>query len=106
MRSTLLLAAVAAVVLATGCRTRDTVNTTPDRGGHARTIGKQTGGTATTPVPMPDEQVYTVVAGDTLMSVAKRFTMEMDDIISRNNLSSNKLTPGQNLIVKKPGARR
>lgn len=43
--------------------------------------------------------VYTVVKGDTLWNIAKRYNTTVDDIIRLNNLSSTLLSLGQQLII-------
>ena len=96
---------LAAVLIAAGCSTRDNAAVTPDRQGHARVIGYAN--ISAGPVAQDNEMYYTTKAGDTLTSVAKQFNTTAGFLISRNNLSettgTNKLTPGQNLIVPKPG---
>ena len=42
---------------------------------------------------------YTVKAGDTLYSIARRFNIPVDEIRRLNNLTSNNLTIGQTLIL-------
>ena len=42
---------------------------------------------------------YTVVKGDTLWNIAKRYNTTVDDIIRLNNLSSTLLSLGQQLII-------
>src|SRR5579872_2022054 len=42
---------------------------------------------------------YTVVAHDTITSVAKKFNISEDTIRFANNLTTDTLTPGQNLII-------
>lgn len=42
---------------------------------------------------------YTVKAGDTLYSIAKRFNMTVDEIKRLNNLTSNNLSIGQELLI-------
>lgn len=44
---------------------------------------------------------YTVVAGDTLYSIAKRYNMSVDELKELNDLSNNLLYVGQNLVVTK-----
>lgn len=47
--------------------------------------------------------IYTVVAGDTLWAIAKRYSTTVEKLKERNNLTtpSNVIRPGQKLIVKK-----
>ena len=42
---------------------------------------------------------YTVVKGDTLYSMAKKFNTTVDDIKKKNNLTNNTLSVGQQLII-------
>lgn len=48
---------------------------------------------------MEAEVTYTVKRGDTLWSIAKDFEVSVDDIKNVNNLTTNLLTVGQNLII-------
>ena len=48
---------------------------------------------------MKTEVTYTVKRGDTLWSIAKDFEVSVDDIKNVNNLATNLLTVGQNLII-------
>ena len=48
---------------------------------------------------METEVTYTVKRGDTLWSIAKDFEVSVDDIKNVNNLTTNLLTVGQNLII-------
>ena len=52
----------------------------------------------TTPVEI---DVYTVKNGDTLYSIAKKFNLTVDELKELNNLTSNTLSIGQKLNVKK-----
>jgi membrane-bound lytic murein transglycosylase D len=47
-------------------------------------------------------QRYTSRRGDTLVTVADRFGVEVDDLRKWNHLSSNKLAPGRSLYVSEP----
>ncbi len=42
---------------------------------------------------------YTVMSGDTLYSIALKYNVSVDDIISANNLTSNVLSVGQKLFI-------
>ena len=46
---------------------------------------------------------YTVKAGDTLYSIAQTYGMSVDELKTLNNLSSNVLSIGQELIVGRDG---
>ena len=47
-------------------------------------------------------QRYTTRRGDTLVTVADRFGVGVEDLRAWNHLSSNKLTPGRSLYVAEP----
>jgi membrane-bound lytic murein transglycosylase D len=47
-------------------------------------------------------QRYTTRRGDTLVTVADRFGVAVEDLQAWNHLSSNKLTPGRSLYVAEP----
>ncbi len=49
---------------------------------------------------LPADGVYTVVANDSLWTIAKRFGVKRDEIKSWNNLSSDKLRVGQKLKLR------
>lgn len=46
-----------------------------------------------------EENTYTVLKGDTLYSIARKFNTTVDNIKSKNNLSSNTLSVGQILNI-------
>jgi len=50
--------------------------------------------------PPPEEEFYTVVAGDTLWAIANRFGLTVDELKSLNNLTSNNLSIGQRLRIR------
>jgi LysM repeat protein len=52
---------------------------------------------------MPATANYTVAPGDTLYGIARRFNMNVNDLISLNGLSSNNLSIGQSLQVYSDG---
>lgn len=56
--------------------------------------------TANVPGDTVTGNVYTVVAGDTLYSIASRFGLSVDELKRLNNLTNNTLTIGQQLIIK------
>ena len=45
--------------------------------------------------------IYTVVKGDSLWSIAKRYDIKINDLIELNNLSNLSINIGQNLLVPK-----
>jgi hypothetical protein len=49
----------------------------------------------------PDSKTYTVVKGDTLFNISKRFGLSVDDLKALNNLESNNIKLGQKLVVVK-----
>ena len=52
-----------------------------------------------TPSNDDTDNIYTVVSGDSLYSIARKFNTTVDDIKRINNLSSNLLSIGQKLII-------
>jgi len=53
------------------------------------------------PVLSPKNNVHIVVKGESLASIASKYNLTADELLAINNLSSNKIHPGQKLIVKK-----
>ena len=47
-----------------------------------------------------DSQKYTVVKGDTLYSISKRFNITVEELKRKNNMVDNTLSLGQTIIVK------
>jgi flagellum-specific peptidoglycan hydrolase FlgJ len=43
---------------------------------------------------------HTVVKGDTLYSISKRYNISLDDLRKKNNISDNAISIGQNLIIQ------
>lgn len=54
---------------------------------------------ATTPTEPPTTNTYTVVSGDSLWSIARKFNTTVDELKRLNNLTSDNLSVGQVLIV-------
>lgn len=48
--------------------------------------------------------IYTVQRGDTLYGISKQFGVSIDDLISENNLSSNNIVVGSQLIIPTLGS--
>ncbi len=51
------------------------------------------------PSSLSSSNTYTVKKGDTLYGIAKKYNLSVDDIKKTNNLNSNMLSIGQNLII-------
>jgi flagellum-specific peptidoglycan hydrolase FlgJ len=47
-----------------------------------------------------DVQKYTVVKGDSLYSISKKFNISIDELKKKNNLTDNTISLGQSVIVK------
>ena len=47
-----------------------------------------------------DVQKYTVVKGDSLYSISKKFNISIDELKKKNNLTDNTISLGQSIIVK------
>jgi LysM repeat protein len=54
----------------------------------------------TEPLSMQNTQQYKVSNGETLYTIAKRFSTSVEDIIALNKLPNNNISPGQILIVR------
>ena len=49
----------------------------------------------------PTEKLHTVVAGDTLYNISKRFGLSVDELKALNNMPDNNIKLGQKLVVVK-----
>jgi hypothetical protein len=49
----------------------------------------------------PDSKLYTVVQGDTLFNISKRFGLTVDQLRAMNNMADNNIKIGQKLVVAK-----
>ncbi|WP_309613641.1 glucosaminidase domain-containing protein [Flavobacterium sp.] len=47
-----------------------------------------------------DVQKYTVIKGDSLYSISKKFNISIDELKKKNNLTENTISLGQTIIVK------
>ena len=47
-----------------------------------------------------DTQKYTVIKGDSLYSISKKFNISIEELKKKNNLNENTLSLGQSIIVK------
>lgn len=61
-----------------------------------KAIVEYAGGEYVAPI---DSNYYTVKSGDSLWSISKKFGITVDELKNANNLSSNLLSVGQNLII-------
>lgn len=106
MRHLVLAAASVAVLAITGCEERNNMRELPDRGGHAYlTASAERNRNATGLFVRDNEQVYNVGPKDTLKKLVDQFGGDLHrDYIVRNDLQSEKLTPGQVLVVPKKAA--
>ena len=66
----------------------------------AEVLGKEFVPAKTTIVYTDDTQKYTVIKGDSLYSISKKFNISIDVLKKKNNLVDNTLSPGQSIIVK------
>jgi LysM repeat protein len=70
------------------------------------TIGATSATGATTvpagPTHTPGPQVYTVVGGDTLIGISRKFGVTVEAIKAANNLKSDRLDIGQQLVIPAP----
>ena len=49
-----------------------------------------------------ESEYYTVVSGDTLYQISRKFNISVDELKRINNLTSNNLSIGQKLLIKIP----
>jgi flagellum-specific peptidoglycan hydrolase FlgJ len=67
----------------------------------AEVLGKDYVPVATKPIAYTDDiQKYTVVKGDSLYSISKKFNISIDELKKKNNLTDNTISLGQSIIVK------
>ena len=50
-------------------------------------------------IPVRETTIYTVKRGDTLYSIAREYNTSIDEIMKKNNLTSNLLSIGQQIIL-------
>jgi flagellum-specific peptidoglycan hydrolase FlgJ len=65
----------------------------------AEVLGKDYVPSSNSQVAYQDSSKYTVVKGDTLYSISKRFNITIEDLKKKNKLSDNNLSLGQTLNV-------
>ncbi len=101
MRYLLACLALATVVSATGCYERQNMRAVPNREGRAGGDGSQKlGEMVNNPVASPSESYYTMAAGDTVYTVAKKFNTTAEWLIKRNEVTDRtQLKAGKTLIV-------
>jgi LysM repeat protein len=58
--------------------------------------------TAPTATPASRTTTYSVQAGDTLFSIARRFGVALDALMAANRLSNNSISVGQTLVIPLP----
>lgn len=102
MRTYLAAAVAASLLLATGCEDRQNLRVVPDRQGHAAGTTNQSVAPTNDLVAAKNETWYTMLKGETLYGVAKKFNIKVGDLIARNKIDEakqNKVGEGYNLIV-------
>ncbi len=58
-----------------------------------------------TAAPWADEQIHTVLAGDTLFTIALLYDVAVEDIVARNNIINvHQIEVGQQLVIPSPSA--
>lgn len=65
-----------------------------------------TPGPSRTPTLIPGPNTYTVVWGDTLLTIARRFGLTVSTLRTANNLNSDSIFAGQVLFIPTPGPTR
>jgi LysM repeat protein len=101
MRYILACISVAALFTVTACGDRrQNMAIVPDRQGHAYGADGQVQNTSTAPVANVGEGYHTLVAGETLSQVAKKYNVDLGWLIKRNDIQKpSDVTAGKNLIV-------
>ena len=101
MRYLLACLAVLSVVSATGCYERQNMRAVPNRENRAGGDGSQKlGDQVNAPVAGPTERYYTMEAGDTIYTVAKKFNVTTEWLIKRNEIDDRtQIKAGKSLIV-------
>ena len=101
MRYLLACLAVLSVVSATGCYERQNMRAVPNRENRAGGDGSQKlGDQVNDPVAGPTERYYTMEAGDTIYTVAKKFNVTTEWLIKRNEIDDRtQIKAGKSLIV-------
>ena len=105
MRYLLACLALSTVALSTGCQDRQNMRAVPNREGRSGGDGSQKlGDQVNAPVAGPTERYYTMEAGDTSYSVAKKFNTTKEWLIKRNEVTdTTQFKTGKTLIV--PGSK-
>ena len=73
---------------------------TPPSTGNRPKVNTSNNNTNTTPTPQPTEEVHIVQRGDTLYSIARQYSISVQDLKSINRLTSNLIYKGQSLRVR------
>lgn len=105
MRYLLACLALSTVALSTGCQDRQNMRAVPNREGRSGGDGSQNmRDQANAPVANANERYYTMEAGDTSYSVAKKFNTTKEWLIKRNEIvDTTQFKAGKTLIV--PGSK-
>lgn len=102
MRHVLVPLAAVSLFLIAGCEDRPNMRAVPDRQGHATGPDSNQGDLANAPVAGSNEQWYTMQQGETLAAVAKKYNVQLEWLIRRNQIDetkAKKVGAGFNLIV-------